>query len=94
MGVPAPAPGQRGGRPVEKLYIGVDLHSASFHACAVLADGTRAWEDRFPGTDEGIVAFRRRCSTSTAVAIEASTPTWHFADAIQDAVGRIDVVAP
>src|SRR5262249_23777017 len=30
----------------------------------------------------------------TAMAVEASTPTWHFADAIQDAVGDLRIVDP
>src|SRR5688572_11864420 len=75
-------------------YIGVDLHQAFFQACAVTATGTRVWEDRFPRTDEGIAALRARCSGWTAVAVEASTPTWHFADAIAEAVGDLRIVDP
>src|SRR6185436_4538071 len=74
--------------------IGIDLHSASFQACAVAPDGARRWEDKFPRSEAGIQAFRARCSSGTHVAIEATTPTWHFADAIQDAVGRVEVVDP
>ena len=29
---------------MEQQYIGIDLHKASFHACAVRSDGTRLWE--------------------------------------------------
>src|SRR5512145_1749816 len=75
-----------------KHYIGVDLHKAFFQACAVTADGTRLWEDRFPRTPEGITAFLARCSPETAVAVEASTPTWHFADAIGAHVGVLRIV--
>jgi transposase len=73
-------------------YIGVDLHKAFFQACAVTADGTRVWEDRFPRTDVGIAALLARCSRQSAVAVEASTPTWHFADAIVGHVGELRIV--
>lgn len=75
-------------------YIGVDLHKAFFNACAVTAEGARCWEDRFPRTAEGLTAFRQRCTATTAVAVEASTPTWHFADAIVGAVGALTIVDP
>jgi transposase len=77
---------------VDSLYIGVDLHSATFQACAVLATGERVWEDRFPRTPAGVTAFRARCTPATAVAIEATTPTWHFADSIREDVGRLAIV--
>jgi transposase len=77
---------------VEKHYIGVDLHQAFFQACAVTGEGARVWEDRFPRSEEGLTAFRARCGEDTAVAVEASTPTWHFADAIHDAVGTLIIV--
>lgn len=75
-------------------YIGVDLHKAFFQACAVTPEGTRTWEDRFPRTVEGLAAFRARCAPTTAVAIEASTPTWHFVDTIRSAVTAVVVVDP
>jgi transposase len=75
-------------------YIGVDLHQAFFQACAVTRTGVREWEDRFPRSDAGIGAFRARCNGETAVAVEASTPTWHFADAIGEAVGDLRIVDP
>jgi transposase len=75
-------------------YIGVDLHKVFFQACAVSVDGQRCWEDRFPRTPDGIAAFRARASATTAVAVEASTPTWHFADAIVDGVGQVVIVDP
>ena len=77
---------------MERQYIGVDLHSAFFQACAVTETGERTWEDRFPRTDEGLSAFRARCTSRTAVAVEASTPTWHFVDAITGGVDRVTVV--
>jgi transposase len=75
-------------------YIGVDLHKAFLQACAVTADGQRLWEDRFPRTAEGLDQLRARCSATTSVAVEASTPTWHFADALQTAVGAVVIVDP
>lgn len=75
-------------------YIGVDLHQAFFQACAVTASGARAWEDRFPRTAEGIAALIARCDQRTAMAVEASTPTWHVADALAGAVGELRIVDP
>lgn len=75
-------------------YIGVDLHQAFFQACAVTASGARVWEDRFPRTAAGITALLARCDSQTALAVEASTPTWHFADAIQASVGELRIVDP
>ena len=75
-------------------YIGIDLHKAFFQACAVDRDGQRMWEERIPRTAEGIACLRARCTATTALAVEASTPVWHFADAVTDAVGRLQVVDP
>lgn len=75
-------------------YIGVDLHQAFFQVCAVSPNGARVWEERFPRSEAGIAAFRARCDVATAVAVEASTPTWHFVDAVSDAVGDVRVVDP
>ena len=75
-------------------YIGVDLHKRNFQACAVTAEGTRAWEGPFPRTPAGLQAFSARCTPRTAVAVEATGPTWHFVDAIHDAVDTVVVVDP
>jgi transposase len=75
-------------------YIGIDLHQAFFQACAVTVTGDRAWEERFPRTDVGIAALLARCNRRTAVAVEASTPTWHFADAVGGSVGDLRIVDP
>lgn len=75
-------------------YIGVDLHKAFFQACAVTSDGTRAWEGRFARTVEGIAEFQTRCTPATAVAVEASTPTFHFADAVGPSVGQVVIIDP
>lgn len=75
-------------------YIGVDLHQAFFQACAVNPTGARVWEDRFPRTADGVAAFRARCQVPSAIAVEASTPTWHFADAVVDTVHDLRIVDP
>lgn len=73
-------------------YIGVDLHKAFFQVCVLRGDGARCWEDRFPTTPSGIGAFLNRCAGSSAVAVEASGPTWHFADQIVGQVAQLHVV--
>ncbi len=77
-----------------KQFIGIDLHQAFFQACAVDEAGARLWEERLPRSESGIAALRARCTAATALAVEASTPVWHFADAVTDAVGRLHVVDP
>jgi transposase len=73
-------------------YIGVDLHKAFLQACAVDGTGARLWEARFERTPAGIAGFLARCRPTSAVAVEASTPTWHFADAVAGVVGDLRVV--
>jgi transposase len=73
-------------------YIGIDLHKAFFHAGAVTSSGERLWEGRFPRTVPGIAALTARCTPGSAMAVEASTPTWHFADAVSGAVGDLRIV--
>lgn len=77
---------------MEPLYIGVDLHSRFFQACAVDPSGTRQWEGRFERTSVGVSAFQARCRCVDAIAVEASTPTWHFVDWVQSSVDRVVVV--
>jgi transposase len=77
---------------MEPTYIGIDLHKASFQACALGADGTRVWEARFVHSPAGIAAWLARCDAASQVAVEASGPTWHFVDAVQGHVGRGCVV--
>jgi transposase len=38
------------------------------------------------------MAFAATCTPQTAVAVEATTPTWHFVDQVQDHVGQVCVV--
>src|SRR5205823_11405759 len=66
----------RGGQPMERQYIGVDLHKQFFQACAVAETGTRLWEMRFPRDEGGITLFGARCNAQTRLAVEASGPTW------------------
>lgn len=79
---------------MEREYIGIDLHKQQFHACAVTASGARLWEQRFPRTGGGIVLFRARCTAETAIAVEATGPTWSFVDAIAPSGARVCVVDP
>jgi transposase len=73
-------------------YIGVDLHKSSFQVCAITGRGARLWEARFERTPAGIGAFVARCTSGTAVAVEATTPTWHFVDQITSHVAGVCVV--
>lgn len=75
-------------------YIGIDLHKAFFQACAVDPTGARLWEGRFPRTPAGLEALTARCTLQSALAVEASTPTWHFADGVAAAVGELRIVDP
>lgn len=73
-------------------YIGVDLHKAFFQVCALNGNGVRLWEGRFPRTPEDTRVFLTRCTRATAVAVEATTPTWSFVDQIADYVGQVCIV--
>src|SRR5215813_2380721 len=84
----------RGGQPMEREYIGIDLHKQFFQACAVTPTGIRVWEQRFPRTDGGLVLFRERCTSMTAIAVEATGPTWAFVDALVPTGARVCVVDP
>ena len=75
-------------------YIGIDLHKAFFQACAVSPTGERLWEGRFPRTPAGLEALTARCTRWSALAVEASTPTWHFADGLLGAVQDLRIVDP
>lgn len=73
-------------------YIGIDLHKAFFQVCAKDVTGATRWEERWPRTAVGIAAFLERCGGDSAVAIEASGPTWSFVDQIMPAVGQVQVI--
>src|SRR4029453_7728158 len=85
----------RGGQPMEREYIGVDLHKVFFQACLVSATGERRWEDRFPRTGDGLARFiARGVGPHQAIAVEASGPTWAFVDALTPTGATICVVDP
>lgn len=75
-------------------YIGIDLHQAFLQACTVTGTGARLWEERLPRTSAGREALVARCTPRTAMAVEASTPVWHFPDAVAGAVRASRVVDP
>lgn len=77
---------------MEQHYIGVDLHKAFLQVYAMTQSGARFWEGRYPRTPEGFAAFGARCDVTSAVAVEASGPTWHFVDAILPTGARVCVV--
>lgn len=79
---------------MERNYIGVDLHKASFQACALSATGTLLWEGKYPRTGEGIDAFAAHGIAGMAVAVEALGPTWRFVDALQARQADVTVVDP
>lgn len=75
-------------------YIGVDLHKAFFQVCAMDAAGTVMWEGRYARDRAGVDLFLQRVSPGARMAVEATTPTWHFVDAIQEAGYSVVVVDP
>ena len=75
-------------------YIGVDLHKQFFQACAVSGTGDRLWEGRFPRTAGGVGLLMARCGIETAVAVEATGPTWAFVDQLQPTGATICVIDP
>ena len=77
---------------MEREYIGIDLHKAFFQACAMTSSAERQWEQRWPTTEAGIAALLQRCGPHSAVAVEASSPTWSFVDRIVGHVGIVQVV--
>lgn len=77
---------------MEHQYIGVDLHKASFQACALDETGGRLWEARYPRTSAGLTAFAARGVRRAHVAVEATGPTWAFVDALQALETHVCVV--
>ncbi len=75
-------------------YIGVDLHKAFFQACALTALGERTWEERFPTSPEGFARFRAHIAGAPAIAVEASSATWSFADRLVEAGLPVCIVDP
>lgn len=79
---------------MEREYIGIDLHKQFVQACAVNVTGVRQWEGRFPRTDGGLTMLQARCSAMTAIAVEATGPTWSFVDALIPTGARVCVIDP
>ena len=77
---------------MERAYIGIDLHQAFFQGCAVDGSGERLWEGRWPTDEAGIAGLLAQCDAQSALAVEASSPTWAFVDRIVGHVGRVQVV--
>lgn len=77
---------------MEREYLGIDLHKASFQVCALSATGERQWEQRWPTTEAGIAGLLGRCGPQSWLAVEASSPTWAFVDRIVEHVGAVHVV--
>lgn len=76
-------------------YIGIDLHKAFLQVCVMSPTGEREWEGRFPRTAEGIARFvARGVGLGSAIAVEASGPTWAFVDALAPSGAAICVVDP
>ena len=75
-------------------YIGIDLHKAFFQVCALTPSGDRVWEARVARTADGFAQFLPRLSASTALAVEASGPTWAFVDTVAATGATICVVDP
>jgi transposase len=76
-------------------YIGVDLHKTFLQVCAVTPTGARLWEGRFPRTAEGLARFvGRGVGPTSAIAVEATGPTWAFVDTLGPTGARVCVVDP
>lgn len=78
---------------MNREYIGIDLHKTFLQACAIAPTGERRWEGRFPRTAEGVTRFiARGVDAQSAIAVEATGPTWAFVDALAPTGARICVV--
>jgi len=73
-------------------YIGIDLHKARFQVCAMAKTGERLWEAVLERNAEGIAALLTRCTPQTAVAVEATGPTWSFVDHLIGQVAHVCVI--
>ena len=78
---------------MEREYIGIDLHKTFLQVCAVGSGGERRWEARFPRTAEGVARLiGRGVGGHSAIAVEASGPTWAFVDALAPTGATLCVV--
>lgn len=74
-------------------YVGVDLHTTKFTAVFKEKDGSEATESYYLH-DNGVNKFIEDLSEDDYVFVEASTPTFEFADRIKDRVNSLVVVDP
>jgi transposase len=74
-------------------YIGVDLHSNSFTACYLDADGDESFKT-FRLTGPGLDAFRRTLGGEDELAVEATGNSSFFRAQVAGHVKRVVVVAP
>ena len=78
---------------MDREYIGIDLHKAFLQACAMAPTGERRWEGRFPRSAEGLARLiARGVGPHSAIAVEASGPTWAFVDALAPTGATVCVV--
>ena len=78
---------------MEREYIGIDLHKTFLQVCAVGSGGERRWEARFPRTADGVARLiGRGVGGHSAIAVEASGPTWAFVDALAPTGATLCVV--
>ena len=78
---------------MNREYIGIDLHKAFLQVCAMDPAGERRWEGRFPRSAEGLARLiARGVGPHSAIAVEASGPTWAFVDAIAPTGATVCVV--
>jgi transposase len=78
---------------MERQYIGIDLHKAFLQACALNPAGDRLWEARVPRTPDGLARLQGRgIDSHSAIAVEATGPTWAFVDALAPTGARVCVV--
>ena len=61
-------------------------------SCAVTATGERLCDGWFPPDRDRRGRPDRAVTPQTALAIEAITPTWHFADGVAAAAGELRIV--
>ena len=79
-----------GGEPVEKRYVGVDLHRNQFTVCVRLENGRtylREWRL------EALPQFAKKLRATDEIAVEATGNTRLFYEAVRPQVARVVIVA-
>ncbi len=74
-------------------YIGVDLHTNSFTACRLEADGGESFET-YPLCPADLDRFCLSLSADDEIAVEATGNSRYFHDEVVSCVGRVAVVNP